>query len=291
MDLASRDGKLEVVKYIYTFIGAKCTRLAMDWACAYGHLEIVVYLHEVVGINMPEDTLHFAIKNGHLKIVKYLYYTCKIKEVYEYEMNLASCNGYLDIVKFFTEDLGLDPTDFTLSLAVETGHLEVVKYLQEECCLPCSHFDLHVASENGHLEIVKYLQEKGLTYQDNINLESKEKYDVVVDNLENKNNSSTDQEYIVLSNNLGDRQPLSIANMSGCYQIIVEDISTGGANAIFSMSKSSVSQRGYVHRVTSSTGDEEQSIDISWPKDSRPILYHYTSGKTDRKNTYLVRIV
>lgn len=293
MDLASRDGKLEVVKYIYTFIGATCTRLAMDWACVYGHLEIVKYLHEVVGLKISEDTMYFAIKNGHLKIVKYLYYNCKTKGGYEYAMNLASRHGHLDIVKFFTEDLGLDPTDFTLSLAVETGHLEIVKYMQEEEYHYCTHFDLYVASENGHLKIVKYLQENGLTYEDNINLVSKEKQNVVIiNNLENKNNSSTDEEYIILSNNLEDKKPLSITNTSGCYQIIVEDISTGGTNAIFAMSKSSAeSIRGHVNRVTCSPGDEDQTINFSWPKDSCPILYHVTLGKTDRKNTYRVRLV
>jgi len=46
MDYASRNGHLEVVKWLHFNRSERCTIYAMDWASENGHLGVVKWLHE-----------------------------------------------------------------------------------------------------------------------------------------------------------------------------------------------------------------------------------------------------
>ena len=71
IDNASREGHLEVVKYLHS-IGKECTTNAMDYASSRGHIEVVQYLHSI-GKECTTRAIDFAGRNGHLEVVKYLH--------------------------------------------------------------------------------------------------------------------------------------------------------------------------------------------------------------------------
>jgi hypothetical protein len=71
MNLASRNGHLEVVKYLHS-IGKECTTSAMDWASKNGHLEVVKYIHSI-GKGCTVLAMDWSSRNGHLDVVEYLH--------------------------------------------------------------------------------------------------------------------------------------------------------------------------------------------------------------------------
>ena len=56
MDLAARNGHLEVVQWLDTNRTEGCTTSAMNWAAMNGHLKIVQWLHT----NRKEGCNHWA---------------------------------------------------------------------------------------------------------------------------------------------------------------------------------------------------------------------------------------
>ena len=97
MDLASKNGYLEIVKYLHThrnkinYVPYKydheyytkyiepyileqtngCSTNAMDWAAKNGHLNTVKYLHSI-GKMGSIMSIYYATKNKHYEIVKFL---------------------------------------------------------------------------------------------------------------------------------------------------------------------------------------------------------------------------
>eukprot|EP00122_Pirum_gemmata_P021586 Pgem_evm1s20103 len=93
METASKEGQLQIVKYLHKHLQVKCTNDAMLNAVEQGYLDIVKYLYEIGGVSYLFDDTMFpdaseffiyfmqenfnlidcAIKSGHLDIVKYIY--------------------------------------------------------------------------------------------------------------------------------------------------------------------------------------------------------------------------
>jgi hypothetical protein len=71
IDIAARDGHLEVVKYLYKK-GVVATKWGIDYAAYYGHLEVIKYLYKQ-GVKDSECSINLAAEYGHLEVVKYLY--------------------------------------------------------------------------------------------------------------------------------------------------------------------------------------------------------------------------
>jgi ankyrin repeat protein len=108
------------------------------------------------------------IKNGNIEGIK-------LKSISKEDTNYlhyASRCGQLNIVKYFIQDIGMDPyvkASFgqnTLQHAAECGHLNVVKFLIQDIGMDpydktyhCSNTSLHLASGCGYLNVVKYLME------------------------------------------------------------------------------------------------------------------------------------
>src|SRR6187399_764980 len=67
---ASRDGHLEIVKYLHA-TGTDCNAYVMILASCRGHLEIVKYLH-YINVKCPTDAMNMASTYGHLEVIKYL---------------------------------------------------------------------------------------------------------------------------------------------------------------------------------------------------------------------------
>ncbi len=75
----------------------------------------------------------------------------------------------------------------------------------------------------------------------------------------------------------------------GAYLIVVEDLSTTGAMATFSLSRRSGAVAGDVNRMTNSRGSDSQRINMGWPSGARPRLFHSPAGSGAGNYTYRVR--
>jgi len=104
--LASRDGQLDVVKYLVEK-GADVHALyecALRAASMNGHLEVVKYLVEDGGADVhaeDECALQWASSNGHLEVVKYLVDKgADVHAEYEEALRLANHFGHLEVVEY-----------------------------------------------------------------------------------------------------------------------------------------------------------------------------------------------
>ena len=77
----------------------------------------------------------------------------------EYTINVAACQGNLEMVKYcVANECPID--EMACARATQNGHLEVLKYLREEAKAPWNWKTAAWAAENGHLHILEYLVER-----------------------------------------------------------------------------------------------------------------------------------
>ena len=181
MLLASRNGQLEIVKYLVEH-GADLNAKDEDNETAFilaskcGHLGIAKFLVET-GADVNAEgkfgwtALIYASRRGNLEMVKYLVENvANVNSKYDKgwtALMFASENGNLEIVKYLLQN-GSDVNAkyenrwTALMYASRRGHLEIVKYLVEYGADVNSKYDndsmtvLMLASENGHIQVVKY---------------------------------------------------------------------------------------------------------------------------------------
>ena len=72
MNLAARNGHLEVVKWLHQNRTEGCTTDAMDHAASNGHLDVVKWLHQNRKEGCTKDAMDWAAGNGHLEVVNFL---------------------------------------------------------------------------------------------------------------------------------------------------------------------------------------------------------------------------
>lgn len=111
------------------------------------------------------NSLREASENGYLEIVKYLSNNGADINSLKYYTHIIAQNGHLDILKYLVKE-GINlryENDRPLRSAAEEGQLDVVKYLVNIGLDVNSESDycIRKASENDHLNVVKYLIEKG----------------------------------------------------------------------------------------------------------------------------------
>jgi hypothetical protein len=134
--------------------------------CRKGDLSLFTH-----GFKKSESDLYIyeAVSFGQLNILKYIQEN-GIGEIANFRklefLEKVSNKGYLDVLKYFIEDLKLDfhnREEIVLRNASASGHLDIVKYVVERGA------DVNInqgsplrsAALEGHFEIVKYLVEKG----------------------------------------------------------------------------------------------------------------------------------
>ena len=177
--LASENGHLAVVKYLYKNGAGFWVNTAFESASENGHLAVVKYLRKKRADIRANTAFELASKNGHLAVVKYLH-----KKGADIQTNNnaaiigASENGHLAVVKYLHKngaDIKAD-CHATIRLASENGHLSVVEYLHQNGASIRMKFDeaMVSASYGGHLAVVKYLHQNGINMQDKLDSSIKE---------------------------------------------------------------------------------------------------------------------
>ena len=73
LNLASKYGHLEVVKWLHENRNDGCSSHAMDHAASNGHIEVVKWLHENRTEGCTIWAMDLASKNGHIEVVKWLH--------------------------------------------------------------------------------------------------------------------------------------------------------------------------------------------------------------------------
>ena len=193
---AALNGHLEIVKYFLDDLKVSpelcdgMDQTPLYYACQGGHFDVVSYLvtdhkcNPLYGNKKLETPLHCASGDGFFEIVKCLVShltiqfgsanTCEIiMESVDLDgdtsLHYAALNGHVQIVRYYLEDLQMDPNiegewkQSPLHIASQQGYLEVVKCLTDEFgCDPLCVDDenatpLHRASQDGHLDVIKHL--------------------------------------------------------------------------------------------------------------------------------------
>ena len=159
LELASKGGHLEVVKWFYDN-GVKPSPLSLKWACKYNHINIVKYLLEN-GIETSYINTEYACMNNNLDLLKLLnHHGLRPSNNCSY----ISCSfGFLDIVKYL-HSLSFyfnEYPDTCVNIACKNGHLEVVKYLHS-INVTITDKAIQVAVVGNHLYIIKYLCSIGI---------------------------------------------------------------------------------------------------------------------------------
>jgi ankyrin repeat protein len=158
IDVAAKNGHLEVVKYLYEKglverIKTKDNEHSINWAAMNGHLEVVKYLYKQ-GLEATENGINWAAKNCHLKVVKYLYN--RGLKVTEYGIDLAANHGHLGVVKYLYSEEGSTVKLLKTMSCGKTSKDNVERPKTK------AKYGLNYATQNNHLEVVKYLRSKGL---------------------------------------------------------------------------------------------------------------------------------
>ena len=154
-------------KYYKLLSSEDSSKLYLDIrGCREGDLSLFIYGFKPFRCDLY---LYEATSHGQLNIIKYILEN-GIAEIPSFRrleiLETVSDKGYLDILKYFVEDLKLDfhqSEEVVLRRASVCGHLDIVKYVVERGA------DINVrqgsplrsAALEGHYEIIKYLVEKG----------------------------------------------------------------------------------------------------------------------------------
>jgi predicted metalloprotease with PDZ domain len=108
------------------------------------------------------------VSHGDFEIVKRVVEQCpgsiNLHEEHCCALKIAAEYGYMDMVKYFVEEKGMDVTlndCFPLRAAVQNNEFEIVKYLAEHGSYYPDDYEFAIdrAIENGSLDIIKYLVE------------------------------------------------------------------------------------------------------------------------------------
>ncbi|KAJ3095246.1 hypothetical protein HDU97_007132 [Phlyctochytrium planicorne] len=181
MEMATRNGHMDVVKYLYEnpecplLDGAVCsenfellkylhgrprsraTKAAMDRAAEMGRLDMVQFLHFNRTEGCTKAAMDKALANRHFDIARFL--SQHRKEGFTpkpYKMDYAAKEGQLEHVKLLHE-IGQSCTTAAMDEAAGRGFLDIVKYLHENSRVGCTNIAMDHAAANGHLEVVKFL--------------------------------------------------------------------------------------------------------------------------------------
>ncbi|KAJ3185542.1 hypothetical protein HDU87_000165 [Geranomyces variabilis] len=130
MDLASQNGRLEVVKFLHKNRHEGCSTDAMDKAASGGHLEVVKWLHKHRQEGCTPDALDEAAGSGHLAVVQWLHRNRQEGATTE-AMDYAAAWGDLAMLQWLHAHRQEGCTTSAMNMAAAGGHLAVVEWLHE----------------------------------------------------------------------------------------------------------------------------------------------------------------
>ena len=107
MNAASREGYLEVVKWLHFNRSEGCSTNAIDLAAQNGHLGVVKWLHSNRSEGCSAYALLTAAQAGHKNIVKYLVENSLVtdRDSLRYAMEFAQLSGHHFIIEFLSSVL------------------------------------------------------------------------------------------------------------------------------------------------------------------------------------------
>ncbi|RQM11056.1 hypothetical protein B5M09_006013 [Aphanomyces astaci] len=147
MNLAAKEGHLDVVTFLHAHRSEGATTSAMNWAAEYGHFEVVQFLHRHRTEGCTKGAMTRAAKAGHLNIVEFLHFH-RNEGGYRDMLHGAVAAGHVHVVDFLTSYRKEEPcSPLAMDDAARLGHLTMVQYLH-------SH---RFEAANGHAKVVQYL--------------------------------------------------------------------------------------------------------------------------------------
>ncbi|KAG9403282.1 hypothetical protein AC1031_005928 [Aphanomyces cochlioides] len=129
MDLAAKNGQLEVVKYFHHYRLEGCTNFAMDFAAQSGHFSVVKFLHDHRREGCTTYAMDMAAANGHFEIVNFLH-THRTEGCTTYAIDYAAANGHLQVVEFLLHHRQEEHSSNAIKWAQERGHHDVLTLLE-----------------------------------------------------------------------------------------------------------------------------------------------------------------
>jgi ankyrin repeat protein len=160
---AASNGHLNVVRFIIERdLVTTEAKESLEWAAMNGRVDVVMYL---LDNGFELETVPFeVIENGDLEMA-WVLYDAGTNFVLE-DLNSSIRFGYLDMVKFLVETVGIDVNNNNgrpLLLAVRYDNYEIVKYLVEEggALIGPEHLGATIAHQKGYTEIAEYLVSRG----------------------------------------------------------------------------------------------------------------------------------
>ena len=152
---------------------------AFEMASRAGKINVVKYLVEQVGLNVEDNkAFEYAALRGHLNVLKYLVKEFELTpHFYQSRLDIynafqwAASQGHIEVMKYLVKEFSLTVKDarsnnnLALRMAVENNQLEAVKYLIEELGLNAHDVQsLHINSrkkspKKGHYQLMQYLKD------------------------------------------------------------------------------------------------------------------------------------
>ncbi|CAK4207144.1 unnamed protein product [Aphanomyces euteiches] len=157
MDVAARDGHLDIIHFLHYNRTEGCTRQAMNLAARFNHMEIVAFLQEHRTEGCTSDGLIWAASHGHVDMVELLLTRYGDTISTPHAMDSACQHGWLNVVECL-HGLGQPCTTDAMDYACLNGHFAIVKFLHLHRNEGATTRAMSFAAASGHFEIVKFLR-------------------------------------------------------------------------------------------------------------------------------------
>lgn len=149
------NGHLEMLKYLETRYGYKCTEAALQITAFNGYLPIMKHL-ENQGFSYSASTINIVASRGHLDVIKHL-------ESLGYQINIISYynaieNGYLNIVIYAEDNYSFVPNLESIDKTCGNGNYKIVKHVYIKHCMAPTQYGLDLAVSKGSIKTVKYIE-------------------------------------------------------------------------------------------------------------------------------------
>ncbi|KAE8977802.1 hypothetical protein PF011_g23501 [Phytophthora fragariae] len=176
---AAANGRLDLVQWYCKMKGPYAFGWSvMDAAVALDHMDVVQYLDSVMGNRCTRRGLEMAARNGHLRVVRWLndarYYEIRTFR----SLENAIAGGHLHLVKYVMENVVVAYTSWTqaaLTAAVSFGQRHILQWLHDRAAVAAAahnrhfRFEIHTnelrahavrgAAAGGHKEIIEWMEE------------------------------------------------------------------------------------------------------------------------------------
>ncbi|KAI9991422.1 hypothetical protein PInf_019103 [Phytophthora infestans] len=175
MDAAVAQNHMDVVQYLDSVVGNRCTRRGLDRAALNGHLNVVKWLNESRYYEIRTfQSLENAIAGGHLAIVQYVMQTVEVAYTswMQAALTAAVTHGRRQILQWLHDRAAAEAAMHNRRFRFEIytnqlykvarqGHLDVLQWLHDHK-YPVHCRRAHVvrgAAAGGHKEIVEWMEQ------------------------------------------------------------------------------------------------------------------------------------